>query len=108
MNIATLLSNGYNVNTEGNIYKSIETSITTGTSNSEVTISPVTKVHTVLLDNDNSVAGQDMVIKFNDTSNTGRTVKAGESLSISIIADKIYLSNSSGSTVNYRLFVVGV
>jgi hypothetical protein len=106
--IANLLALGYRLITEGDDYVTAEGSIANEQSDVEVDISALVAGNTVLIDNDETTAGRDLTVKFNDTGNNSRTVKATESLSIAIRCTKIYLSNSSGSTINYRILVIGV
>lgn len=93
-------------NIDGNsIYSTDEGTLTTGTTDQVVTMGSVTLGQKALISNDGS---NSFIIKFNDTANNSFTIKAGEVYRHSLFDfSNIYLSNSSGSSIAYRIMIQG-
>lgn len=88
------------------LYNSIEGSLANATINSLVAHANVNEIFWAAIKNDSDA--DDFTVRINDVANDVMTVKAGEELVISeIIITSIYLSNSSGSSIDYRIKVFG-
>ena len=62
----------------------------------------------IVIDNDNSTATEDFSVRFNTTAGKTRTIKAGETFSlVNFPFTALYLSNSSGVAIAYRIFIIG-
>jgi hypothetical protein len=92
---------------DGDSYSSAEGSIADSLTDQVISLSGVTRFTGLEIINDNS--NDDLTVKLNGTGNASFTVKGGESKSINNFPiTAVYLSNSSGSTINYRILVFGV
>ena len=94
---------------DGTLYKTENSSIADGVSNRAVTLTGLTRITGLEIANDNSTTGQDLTVKLNANTNDSIIIKAGEIKSINnFVMTSIYLSNSCGATINYRITAYGV
>jgi hypothetical protein len=86
---------------------SVEGSLANGASDSKVSFTGINRILNIIIDNDDG-GSNDFTVKFNETTNNERTIKAGESFQMGDVEiTDVYLSNASGSAIDYRIFVVG-
>ena len=90
-------------------YDAIEATINDGITNSVITATNLTYISSLNIVNDSSPGtGEDLTLKINGTSSPAITVKAGESHHFEDLdVQSIYLTNNSGSNINYRLYLMG-
>jgi hypothetical protein len=88
-------------------YYSDERSISTGTTNLTVRKTGLREVTSALISNYDT--SNDITCRINAKNNSVRTVQAGKTLAINDegIISNIYLSNASGSAVNFGVFMTG-
>ena len=102
--LAQLKAEGYDIKISANNYHPAEGSLTTGNS-APITLSSLDVVTSVEIMNDTS--GKDLLVSINGGSNF--TIEGGESKTIeNTLIDSIVLTNSSGSTIDYRVLAWGV
>ena len=93
---------------DGEVYKTENSSIADAVTNRAVVITGITKFTWVEIINDNETTGQNLIVKLNANTNDEILVYPGE---IKVIRnfkmESIYLSNSSGTTINYRINAFG-
>jgi len=88
-------------------YATAEGTLSNGASDEAIVLSELKTIGTIAITNDNS-SDKSMTIKFNDTTKDERTIKAGETLSLEEVSiEHVYLSNSSGSDIDYRIIAWG-
>jgi hypothetical protein len=93
---------------DGDVYKTENSSIANGVSDRQVTLTGIVKFTWVEIINDNTISGNNLIVKINDTSNDEILVYPGEVKTIrNFKMESMYLSNSSGATVNYRVSAYG-
>ena len=108
MTKSKLIANGYVILSDGDKDAVEEASIANDETNQKVNMGDVAIGSSISIDNDNSVDGHNITLRFNSTSGPARTIKAGESKSWSNFTfTNVYLSNSSGVEVNYRIDIQG-
>lgn len=85
---------------------SIEGTIGGASTNISIDMGPITLAYNVQVTNDDST--NEISVKLNSTSYSDITIKAGETQTFNRVPVKyIYLSNSSGSTVAFRIAITG-
>ncbi len=88
------------------LYDSVEGTINNGATDTSVGFSNVSESFYTVITNDD--LSNDFSVKFNSTGNNSVTVKAGETLRINGVQfTALYLSNSSGSNIAYRILLMG-
>jgi len=92
-----------------NAYNSIEGSLPDGSNNLPISLTNVKIIWNLEIINDNVLgSGHDMTVRFNAVDEEAITVKANESFAISgYQADQIFISNASGTAINYRIRAFG-
>jgi hypothetical protein len=87
-------------------YVTDERAIPTGTTDLTVRFGTLQNAKSALITNLDS--SNDISCKLNDKANNSRTVEAGKSLILNdeYVTD-IYLSNSSGASVNFSVMLIG-
>ena len=90
-------------------YTSIEGTLNDGSANTSISISPIRVAYNVEIINDDLDANGDFSVRFNTDTSALITVKKSETLSISDFEiTAIYLTNSSGQNIAYRIRVFGI
>lgn len=84
-----------------------ERSISNGTTDLIVRKTGLTNIKSIIVTNLSTQ--NDMTVKFNATTNSSRTVEAGKSLELENegIIDNVYLSNASGASIDFSVFMIG-
>ena len=101
--LAQLRAEGYYVKISADNYHPAEGSLTTGNS-ATITLSSLEAVTSVEIMND--TASKDLLVSINGGSNF--TIQGAESKTIeNILITSIVLTNSSGSTIDYRVLAWG-
>jgi len=94
---------------DGTKYFSVEGTIASGVANTSISYGSVSNCYSLMVSNDNSVVGEDITIRLNSSAGNEITVKATEALSIDdFLSTSIYMSNTSGTVVSYRVSGLGV
>ena len=89
-----------------NDYSTDEGTLIDGTTNQVVNFSDIETGYKALISNDGDYS---FTIKFNDILNDNFTIKAGEVYKHDLfIFEKLYISNSSGHDIDYRIMVQGL
>ena len=93
---------------DGDVYKTVNSTIANGVSDAQVTLTGLLKYTWVEIINDNETTGQNLSVKLNANTNDEILVYPGE---IKVIRNfkmtAIFLSNASGATINYRVNTFG-
>jgi hypothetical protein len=92
-----------------NNYKAIKTTILNGVTDFEILFTGIILCSSLSITNDNSADNSELLIKINNITNDNIVLLAGDELELENIEfTKIYLSNISGITINYRIIVAGI
>ncbi len=90
-------------------YNSVEGTINDGVSNTSISLGNIRVVYQIEIINDSKTLNDDFTVKFNSTSSASITIKADESFTISDMElTALYMSNSSGSNIDYRVRLLGI
>ena len=94
----------------GDLYASATSTILSGVVNFAQSVSPLAVGTALEIINDNTAgSGDDLIVRLNAAGNPAFYVRAGETKTITgYPMTVVYLTNSSGSTITYRLFGIGV
>jgi hypothetical protein len=93
----------------GDVYKTENSTIANGITNRAVTLTGITRTTLIEIINDNSTTGQDLYVRLNANTNDVIIVKPTEAKTIpNFKITNIYLTNSSGTTISYRINAFGV
>ncbi len=93
----------------GDIYVTENSTIANGVTDRVVTITGMIRSTLIEIINDNTISGQDLHVKLNANTNDVIIIKPQEAKTIpNFKITNIYLTNSSGVTINYRINVFGV
>ena len=106
--LTELKSEGFSFECDGDLYEAPEGTLNDGLTDAEINMTTIGEAKSVEIINDSSTSGDDFTVKFNATTNDAVTIKQGETRTFSKFPiTRIFFSNSSGSNIPFRTFIMG-
>lgn len=109
--LSQIESQGYNFPCYGDEYRTENGTITSGVENQQVfadgTLALINSLE--IINDETAGTGYNLLVALNDDANNQIAVNAGETKSISgMPITAVYITNSSGANIDYRITAIGV